>query len=358
MTRPTRALINLKALRANLDHARHLAPRSRIMAVIKADGYGHGLLRVARALNGADAFAVASLEEALVLREAGIAHPILLLSGCFEAKELLDASRQRISVVIHHEQQLLMVERAELRSPLSVWMKVDTGMHRLGFPVGQVTKVHQRLARCRHVSKIHLMTHLANSDCRGDVGTALQLATFSEVTGGLPGERSIANSAAVITFPESHADWVRTGIMLYGASPFDDSNGEQEGLVPCMTLCSELIAVNRFRQGDTIGYGGTWTCPEDMMVGVVAVGYGDGYPRAVPSGTPVLVNDQRVPLIGRVSMDMICVDLRSQPRAGVGDPVVLWGRGLPVEEIAGHASTISYELLCGITGRVPRVDVY
>ena len=353
MSRPTRARIHLPAFQHNLQQVRNAAAGRRVWAVIKANGYGHGILGAAAGLQQADGFAVASLEEALVLRDAGIDQPILLLEGIFEASELTTVAAQKISVVVHHEDQLAVLERAPGNLSVPVWVKLDTGMHRIGFPPERAADAWQRLQSCEAVAgSPGLMTHLANADDRDDDATPRQLAEFAEATTGMDAKRSMANSAGVLGWPEAHGDWVRPGIMLYGICPFVSGNGGEHGLQPAMTLSTKLIAVNRIRRGEGVGYGGTWVCPEDMDVGVAAIGYGDGYPRHAPSGTPVLVNGQRVPLVGRVSMDMITVDLRTQPAARPGDSVVLWGEGLPVEEIASQAGTIGYELVCGVTPRV------
>ncbi|MCK9531387.1 MAG: alanine racemase [Gammaproteobacteria bacterium] len=356
--RATRVELKLSALRHNLQMARRAAPHSRIMAAIKADGYGHGMVRVARALGAAtDALAVASIGEAVALREAGIETPIALLEGFFHADELALIQQHRVTTVVHHHEQLAMLEQAPLNTPVQVWLKVDSGMHRLGFLPEHVQEAWARLGRIAGVKRLGFLTHLANADDRSDPATTRQLQAFAEATVGLEGLRSVANSAGVLGWPASHTEWARPGIMLYGVSPFVGRVGMQEGLEPVMTLRSELIAVNHLKRGFPVGYGGTWTCPEDMPVGVVAAGYGDGYPRHARTGTPVLVNGKRVPLIGRVSMDMLTVDLRSQPDARVGDPVVLWGDELPVEEVAECAGTIAYTLLCGITPRVARVEI-
>ena len=352
--RATRALIDLGALRHNLQRVRQSAPQARVMAAVKANGYGHGLLRVAQALTEADAFGVASLEEALVLREGGITQPIMLLEGFFTADELPLLAEHRLQALIHHSHQIEQLEQAGLKQPVEAWLKVDTGMHRLGIPADQAQASWQRLVACQSVDKVlGCMTHLANADDLEDPTTTEQLQRFAQATEGLPGARAIANSAGILGWPASHADWVRPGIMLYGASPLNGRMGADDDLKPVMTLSAELIAVNQLQAGDPVGYGGTWSCPEAMPVGVVSIGYGDGYPRHAPNGTPVLVNGRLVPLIGRVSMDMITVDLRGQPQARVGDPVTLWGAGLPVERVAKAAGTISYELFCGITQRVP-----
>lgn len=354
MTRPTRALIDIKALRANLQRVRACAPAARVLAVIKANGYGHGLIRSAESLHEADAFGVASVEEGVVLREAGIAHPIVLLEGFFDAGELPEIARHRLSIVVHDERQLRALERADPSRPLTVWLKVDTGMHRLGFPPERARDAYRRLQACASVApRIRLMTHLARAEERDAPATDRQAALFHEATEGLQGERSIANSAAILHWPQSHADWVRPGLMLYGASPFPDTVARQEGLRPAMSFLSRIIAVNRLRRGDAVSYGGLWACPEDMPVGVVAAGYGDGYPRAIAPGTPVWIRGRRAPVIGRVCMDMICIDLRGLDDVAAGEEVELWGQNLPVEEIARAASTIPYELLCGVAPRVP-----
>jgi alanine racemase len=353
MTRPARATIHLEALRHNLRRVREAASRRRVMAVIKANGYGHGQVTVARALSDAEAFAVAGIDEGLSLREAGIDKRVLLLSGVHDGADLEAASRQALDVVVHHESQLEMIERARLPRPLGVWLKIDSGMHRLGVAPEQARAFWERLRGCAQVEPhVRLMTHLANADDRRDLATRRQLESFQAATAQLEGERSIANSAGVLGWPDAHADWVRPGIMLYGISPFVGGTAAEHRLEPAMTLSTRLIAVNRVPRGGAVGYGGAWVCPEDMSVGVAAIGYGDGYVRHLPSGTPVLVNGRRVPLIGRVSMDLITLDLRTQPRAQPGDEVVLWGRGLPAEEIARGAGTIAYELVCRVAPRV------
>lgn len=353
MTRSTRAVIDLSALRHNFRKAREAAPESRILAVVKADAYGHGLERVASELADADGFGVARIEEAERLRAAGIERPVVLLSGSSAAEELAEAARLDVAVVIHHDSQLTALEGARPERPLRAWLKVDTGMHRLGFDPQDVPEVLHRLeARAGVAKPLCLMTHLARADERGDASTHEQIRRLRALATATGVEVSIANSAGVLGWPASHGDWNRPGIMLYGISPFVGGRAAHEGLRPVMTFSSRLIAVKRIRRGEAIGYGGTWTSPEDMPVGVVAAGYGDGYPRHAPSGTPVLVNDARVALVGRVSMDMLSVDLRAQPAARPGDPVILWGRGLPVEEVAEHVGSIGYELVTRIAPRV------
>jgi alanine racemase len=355
MSRATTVRLDLGALVHNLRRVRAAAPGRRVAAAVKADGYGHGLLQVAAALD-ADAFAVASIEEALSLREAGITRPVLLLEGVFEAAELPLCARHGLEIAVHHPEQLRMLDSVRVEQPLRVWLKIDTGMHRLGLAPDTVAASLQRLRDCTAVDgrQIGFMSHLARADERDNAATRQQVQQFETATAGLPGARSLANSAAILGWPDTHFEQVRPGIMLYGASPFVDSLAPDEGLRPVMTLSTRLISIKRLRKGEPVGYGGTWTCPEDMDVGVAAVGYGDGYPRHAPSGTPVLIGGREAALIGRVSMDMITLDLRRHPEARIGDPVLLWGEGLPVERIAAAAGTISYTLLCGVTARVRR----
>ncbi len=355
MGRPARALLDAQALRHNLQQVRARAPGARVMAVIKANGYGHGLIWVAQALREADAFAVASIEEGFQLRQAGIPQPIVLLEGFFQADELPALAHYRLSPVVHDAEQLRLLEGAQVGAPLCVWLKIDTGMHRLGFAPAAARAAYERLRACRAVGEVRLMSHLASADDRRDPATRAQLDLFLPLVRSLGVPASCANSAGVIAWPDSHLDWVRPGLMLYGATPMLDASAAALGLKPVMTLATTLIAVQQRQRGDAIGYGGDFHCPEDMPVGVAAIGYGDGYPRHAPSGTPVLVNGRAVPLIGRVSMDMITLDLRSQPEARIGDPVVLWGEGLPIDDVAQRAGTISYELLCHVAERIPRV---
>jgi alanine racemase len=353
MSRPTSATIHLDALRHNLARIRELAPSSRVMAVVKADGYGHGLERVAHALEGADAFGVAALSDAERLRAAGLSKRIVLLSGFDEPGDLALMRRLDVESVLHHDAQVRMLEAEGEGAPLRVWLKLDTGMHRLGFAPLRARDLHARLRALRNVDPdIVLMTHFARSDEFAIDATAKQIAAFEAATQGLEGARSLSNSAAVLGWPAAHGDWVRPGGALYGLSPVAGRSGLDFGLEPAMTLATRLIAINRIAQGEAVGYGGAFVCPEDMPVGIAAIGYGDGYPRHAGTGTPVLVNGVRAPICGRVSMDLLAIDLRALPQAKVGDPVVLWGRGLPVEEVAAAAGTIGYELACGITRRV------
>lgn len=353
------AVLDLEAAADNLKRVRHYAPGAKIMAVIKANGYGHGLLRIADALQNADAFAVARVDEGVRLRKAGIKNRIAVLEGFTCAEELAELLSYGLEAVVHCFGQLEMLESRTEQGGCAIWLKLDTGMNRLGFKPKEVNAVYQRLTRCSIISQpISLMTHLANADDKQDSTTLKQISLFNDTLAAFApclspeNERSIANSAGILAWKEALTDWVRPGVMLYGISPFPDNTGEQLGLRPIMGLYSRLIAVRPITIGDKVGYSGAWVCEKPTTLGVVAIGYGDGYPRYAKAGTPVLVNGQRVPLIGRVSMDMITVDLETQPDAKPGDPVTLWGDGLAVEEIAFCAETIPYTLVCGVTQRV------
>ena len=351
------AVLNLEAVQHNLQTVRSYAPDAKIMAVIKANGYGHGLLRIAEALQNVDAFAVARVDEGIRLRKAGIKTRIAVLEGFTCTEELDELLHYRLDPVVHSFTQLEIFETRTEQEACAIWLKLDTGMNRLGFKPKEFSAVYQRLNRCSIIEQpISLMTHLANADDKQDATTLKQISLFNDTVGLLPGQRSIANSAGILAWKEALTDWVRPGVMLYGVSPFPDSTGEQLGLKPVMALHSRLIAVKPIAKGDKVGYSGTWVCEKPTTLGVVAIGYGDGYPRYAKAGTPVLVNGQRVPLIGRVSMDMITVDLETQPNAKPGDPVTLWGDGLAVEEIALCADTIPYTLVCGVTQRVQIVE--
>jgi alanine racemase len=359
MSRTTVATIHLGALRHNLARLQALAAPAKVMAVVKADAYGHGLERVARALDGeAEAFAVAALGDGLRLRAAGHRQRIVVLSGPDNAGDIAEMQRLRLEATIHHEAQLRwLMEASSARGRLRVWLKIDSGMHRLGFAPDRVGAVHAQLAAMKGIDpEIGLLTHFSDSEVFDGAQTPVQIARFAEVTAHLPGPRSLSNSAAVLGWPDARGDWVRTGGLLYGLSVVYGKSAADFGFRPAMTLSTRLIAVNRIGKGERIGYNGTWTCPEDMPVGVAAVGYGDGYPRSAVAGTPVLVGERRVPLIGRVSMDLITLDLRDAPGAAIGDRVVLWGSELPVETVAAQSGTISYDLTCGMTRRVLFVE--
>lgn len=348
------ATVDSGALRHNLQVVRQWAPTSRVMAVIKANAYGHGLVAVARALESADAFAVARVDEGLTLRKAGIDTPTVLLEGVFDREQLDAAAAANFELVVHTSEQIELLRAAAAGVRFKVWLKLDSGMNRLGFKGAAFGAAHAALNALGAVqSPVNLFTHLASADLPDLPTTSEQLALFAAATGSLPGERSLENSAAMLSFPQAQADWVRPGLLLYGVSPFAGSLGADYGLRPAMTLHSHVIAVKELSPGERVGYGGDWTAARPTRLAVAAVGYGDGYPRSLGAGTPVLVNGERAGLAGRVSMDMIGIDVTDLHRPpALGDPVVLWGDGLPVEEIAVWADTIPYELLCGISQRV------
>lgn len=353
MTRPIRATIDLSALRGNFAVARQRATGASLWAVIKANAYGHGLMRVAEALDDmADGFAMLDLDDAVAMREAGFRHPILLLEGFFEADELPLYAEYALTPVVHTLEQAEMLTSAALPARLPVYVKLNTGMNRLGLTAEEFNPVLTALETTPCVGGITLMTHFADADL--ERGIDWQMASFEEATQGCNHPASLANSAALLRYPQASRGWARPGIMLYGASPFpQDESAEQLGLRPVMTLSSQLISTQQLQPGDRVGYGGTFTAGQPMRIGVVACGYADGYPRHAPSGTPVLVEGRRTRTVGRVSMDMIMVDLEGIPDAGIGSPVVLWGEGLSVDEVAAAAGTVSYELLCALTQRVP-----
>lgn len=348
------ATVDLSAIRHNLGRVREYAPRSKVMAAIKADAYGHGAVPVARTLAaaGVDAFAVACLEEALVLREAELDTAIVLLEGVLSSEEAMEAARLNMQIVVHDRWQLELLQNFPTTLPLSVWFKLDSGMHRLGLPLAAAQELHSAFKARSTWTLAGWMTHLACADEVDNPMTLQQIKAFETAMQGLPGPRSIANSAGLLAWPQARVDWVRPGLMLYGASPLPDKTGADLGLRPAMKLESRLIAIHEVAAGERIGYGATYRCPERMRVGVVAVGYADGVHRALPSGAPVLIHGRRAPVIGRVSMDMITVDLRDVPQTQVGDTVLLWGADLPAEEVARWAGTLAYELFCGLTNRV------
>ena len=350
--------LDLEAARHNLLQVKRYAPDHKIMAVIKANAYGHGMTRIATALAAADGFAVARVDEGARLRAAGVKQPITVLQGFVCAEELQELLQHQLDAVIHSPQQIeILRQQTAIRSTLSVWLKMDTGMNRLGFKGAEFNAAYQALLACPLVEQpINLITHFANADDLLDDKTRMQMELFNSAIKDFPGQCSIANSAGIIGWPNVISHWVRPGLMLYGCSPFSGKTGGDFGLKPVMSLHSRLIAVKNVAAGETVGYSGIWQCQTPTRLGVISIGYGDGYHRHTQSGAPVLVNGLRAPLVGRVSMDMITVDLNGQPNAGPGDPVTLWGDSLPVEEIARHADTIPYTLLCGITQRVRIVE--
>ena len=322
------------------------------MAAVKANAYGHGAVAVARVLDAADAFAVATLGEGIELRRAGIVQPIAFLAGPVDSDELNAAVDNNLELVIHDPQQIALLEANACARATTAWVKLDSGMHRLGFALERTPDIRSRLSGVQGLRIAGWMTHLANADNLADGYTHTQIQRFNGALEGDSLPRSIANSAGIIGWSESQSDWVRPGIMLYGSSPFADRSAEAIGLKPVMTLTSRIMAVRELPAGEPIGYGGEWITPERMRIGIVAIGYGDGYPRHARSGTPVLLRQRLAPLVGRVSMDMIAIDLRGHDDAQVGDEVILWGEGLPADEIAAAADTIAYELFCGVNQRV------
>ncbi|HSI95424.1 MAG TPA: alanine racemase [Methylophilaceae bacterium] len=355
MTRPILATIHTDALRHNLAVARRHAPQSKMMAVIKAHGYGHGLLRVASALQDADGFAVLNISEGIALREAGFGQTILLLEGLFDADELVIAAEHRLAAVVHSEHQLLMLEAAQGIPAIDIFLKVNTGMNRLGVPIGRFWSFYDRLRVCKSVGQMTLMTHFATAD-EEEVGIAGQFDLFDELTREISLPRTMANSAAILRYPQTHTDWVRSGIMLYGATPFADQSAADLGLQPAMTLSSEIIGIQTLQPGDSVGYGRRFIAERQTRIGVVACGYADGYPRHAPNGTPIAIAGKRTRTVGRVSMDMLYADLTDIPEADIGSPVELWGTQVPVDAVAEASGTVGYELLCALAPRVPVVE--
>ncbi|MCW8995235.1 MAG: alanine racemase [Psychromonas sp.] len=352
----THAVIDLKALQQNLQTLHTYAPESKILALLKANAYGHGMLKIAEKLQQMPriyAFAVARLDEALILRDAAIDKPIVLLEGFFNASDLATVVAENLQSVVHSQEQVAAILNADLKQPLSIWLKLDTGMHRLGFHPEQFDTVYQQLKNCKNVQQpINLITHFNCADELDNPVTAEQIKLFQQHIKKDSGLNSLANSAATLAWPEAHYDMIRPGIALYGISPFADKSADALQLKAVMTLKSRLIAIREHKAGESVGYGATWTATEDTNLGVVAVGYGDGYPRMAPNGTPVLINGRPVPLVGRVSMDMLTVDLGRDYTDRVGDEVVLWGEGLPAAQVARHIGTIPYELVSKLTARV------
>jgi alanine racemase len=356
MPRPIRAKISAGALAHNLMVAKAHAGGAKLWAVIKANAYGHGVERAARALEAADGFAVLDFQEAARLRLAGVAKPILMLEGIFKPADIALLGKYRLTPVIHNAEQVEMLRLAELPAELDLYLKVNSGMNRLGFTVDGLRPAYNALRLHPQVKSVTLMTHFADAD--GASGIKAQLDWFDELTRPFEaGQRSLANSAALIRFPEARGDWVRPGIILYGCSPFSDRSAESLNLQPAMTLTSELIATQHLQPGERVGYGFSYEAAGEMTIGVVACGYADGYPRHAPSGTPVLVNGKRTRTVGRVSMDMMAVDISHIPGAYIGTPVTLWGEGLSADEVAAAAGTLSYELLCALAPRVPVEEV-
>jgi alanine racemase len=360
LIRLIRALVDTAALRHNLGTIRAYAPRAKVMAVVKANAYGHGLVSTALALADADSFAVARLEEGMALRAAGVRAPIVLLEGVFSAEQLVEAAHHGFELVVHDPVQIKLLEAHRGAERFTIWVKIDTGMNRLGFrPEGFPGALARLRALTVPALELRVMTHLARADERDSSMTAEQIGVFETTlaaAGPVGGQRlatSIGNSAGTLGWPAAHGDWVRPGLALYGVSPFGGESAQKFGLKPVMTLETTVLTVRDVKRGETVGYAGAWRAERESTIAILAAGYGDGLPRHLDNGTPVLIGGARYPLVGRVSMDMIAVDVTGGARVATGNKAIVWGPGLPVEEIATHAGTIPYELLCGVSQRVP-----
>jgi alanine racemase len=352
MSRGTYALIDVAALQHNLQQARQAAPDSKVWAVVKANGYGHGAVNVANALNQADGFAVATLDEAMELQQAGITQPILLLEGCIDPSQLRQAVSQGFALVLHCPQQVQWFTELNGLDAVDVWLKIDTGMHRLGLPPRLGLELSRQIKQAPCTASLGFMTHFACADETDKPMTAQQIEAFQPfVDSGLP--CSLANSAGILAWPASHQHWVRAGIMLYGASPFADRSAASLSLKPAMHLNAPVIALHDLEPGDSAGYGARWTANKPTRLATLAIGYGDGYPRHAPDGTPVWINGQRATLAGRVSMDMLTIDITGIDNVELGTEVELWGANIPVDEVAEHVGTIGYELVTRLSARVP-----
>jgi len=363
MSRPTLAMIDLQALRDNFTLAQSLAADSQTMPMVKANAYGHGMVEVAQALaEVAPAFGVACIEEALVLRDAGICQPILLLEGTFSADEVNTAALKGLWLMVENHVQKEAVLNADIAQPVNVWLGVDTGMHRLGFPPEDVAAVYQSLSDSRNINdQIVVASHFACAEDFASDFTDQQMATFEQAVASIASteqdqlKTSLANSASILARPDSHRDWNRPGYMLYGASPFDHTQDNAAKLKPVMTLTSAVISVRNIDVGEKVGYSGKWCAERPSTIATIGIGYGDGYPRSAPNGTPVLIKGIECPLVGSVSMDMITVDVTDLEAVAIGDSVELWGEQLPVNRVAEHCATLGYELLTRMPLRVPRV---
>ena len=356
MSRPILAQLDLQALKANLQVVRRAAPGSRVWSVVKANAYGHGIDRIWSALSGTDGFALLNLEEAILLRDRGWKGPILLLEGFFHADELPLLDKYRLTTSVHSNWQIKALQNAKLHAPLDIYLKVNSGMNRLGFQPDRVHTVWQQLRAAQNVGEITLMAHFAAAEKPEGIDEAM--VRVEQAAEGLDGPRSLSNSAATLWHPEAHFDWVRPGIILYGASPSglwqDVANS---GLRPVMTLRSEIIAIQTLKAGSTVGYGSRYRASGEQRIGIVAGGYADGYPRIAPTGTPVWIDGVRTGTVGTVSMDMMAVDLTPCPQAGIGSPVELWGNEVKIDDVAAAAGTVGYELMCALAPRVPVVTV-
>ncbi|MEP0176169.1 MAG: alanine racemase [Paraglaciecola sp.] len=361
MSRPAKIFIDLAAVEANYKYAQILAPNSNAIAVVKADAYGHGAVEVAKKLaSSAELFAVSCLEEALVLRQAGIEQSILLLEGCFSQDEIPLAVTQNCQLVVHTQQQIDELLNADISQPVSVWLKVDTGMHRLGIQPDEAAQASLTLKASKNVKAVLLMSHFSSADNLASDGVSKQLDVFENCVSTIKEigiQKSMANSAGILAWPNSHKNWNRPGIMLYGLSPFSEYQPQASQLQAAMSFESEIIAMRDVSAGESVGYGDTWVANRPSVVATVAVGYGDGYPRTAKLGTPVLVNKQRVPLAGRVSMDMISIDVTGLQNVNIGDKVELWGKNLGANEVAFWADTIGYELVTRMPTRAKRLFI-
>jgi len=341
-------------MQANLAAARKAVPGARTWAVVKADAYGHGLSHAMRAFEAADGLSLVEFDRAARLRELGWQKPIMMMQGMYDVSDIEHLARDDLQPVIHHAEQCRMLEITPINRPLVVHLKINTGMNRLGFMPSQASEIYHRLVSMPSVRSVSLMTHFANADSNGTMpDVAAQIAAFAHATAGLDAEVSLSNSAATLLQRQIRGDWIRPGVMLYGGAPGMQS-ALSLGLQPAMTLQSRVIATQSLRAGDSVGYGSLFIADQPMRIGIVACGYADGYPRLASTGTPVLLNGVRTRLLGRVSMDMLAIDLSPLPDADVGCEVTLWGEGLPIDEVAAHAGTIGYELMCGIAARVRR----
>ncbi|HBV39095.1 MAG TPA: alanine racemase [Erwinia sp.] len=352
MSRPIVATLDTSALRHNLAVVRQAAPRSHVWSVVKANAYGHGIARVWQSLSETDGFALLNLEEAIMLRESGWNKPILLLEGFFHPDELPILDRYRLTTSVHSNWQIQALAKAKLSAPLDIYLKMNSGMNRLGFQPSLVQQVWQKLKTLPNVGELTLMAHFAEAE--SNEGITEPMRRINQAAEGLDCPRSLANSAATLWHDDTHYDWVRPGIILYGASPSGDwQDVASSGLRPAMTLSGEIIAVQSLRHGDAVGYGARYRASDEQRIGIVACGYADGYPRHAPTGTPVWVDGVRTQLVGAVSMDMITVDLTPCQQAGIGSQVEMWGNNIKIDEVAKAAGTVGYELMCALAPRVP-----
>lgn len=356
MSRPVLAQLNLQALKDNLQIVRRAAPGARVWSVVKANAYGHGIDRIWSALSATDGFALLNLEEAILLRERGWKGPILLLEGFFHADDLPLLDKYRLTTSVHSNWQIKAIQDAKLHAPLDIYLKVNSGMNRLGFQPERVHTVWQQLRALKNVGEMTLMAHFA--DAEKPDGIADAMVRIEQAAEGLDCPRSLSNSAATLWHPQAHFNWVRPGIVLYGASPSGQwQDIANSGLKPVMTLRSEIIGVQTLKAGDSVGYGSRYRAKGELRIGIVAGGYADGYPRIAPTGTPVWVDGVRTGTVGTVSMDMLAVDLTPCPQAGIGSPVELWGNEIKIDDVAAAAGTVGYELMCALAPRVPVVTV-